>query len=192
IQGRVVSILPQTNVATIVPGGHFDPDLSNNAAAAGVTPVLPPPPPLPAMSPMPPSKQLLLSSTEMVDPAALSPRFAVRTGCSVPVYLAVAHGDGSPAMVRVFDYASGTERFRFFPYGPTFTGGVNVATGDVTGDGVPDVITGVASGAGPHVKVFDGVTGAEIASFFAYAPRFLGGVSVAARAIRGHAPAATI
>jgi serralysin len=88
-------------------------------------------------------------------------------------------------MVRVFDYASGIERFRFFPYGPAFLGGVNVATGDVTGDGVPDIITGVRSGAGPHVKVFDGVTGAEIASFFAYGPGFRGGVTVAAGDVDG-------
>ncbi|HKB41526.1 MAG TPA: VCBS repeat-containing protein, partial [Gemmataceae bacterium] len=141
--------------------------------------------PLPPLPPLPLSKQFLLASTPVVDPAALSPRFAVTTGKAVPTYLAVGAGPGEPGMVRVFDYASGVERFRLFPYGPAFSGGINVATGDVTGDGVPDIITGVRSGAGPHVKVFDGVTGAEIASFFAYAPGFLGGVSVAAGDVDG-------
>ena len=69
--------------------------------------------------------------------------------------------------VRVFDSLNQTERFHFFPYGGSFTGGVRVATGDVNGDRVPDIITGAGAGAsGAHVKVFSGVNGAEIRSFF--------------------------
>jgi hypothetical protein len=48
-----------------------------------------------------------------------------------------------------------TLRFNFYAYDPTFTGGVSVAVGDVTGDGTPDVVTGAGAGGGPHVKVFD-------------------------------------
>src|SRR5262249_27100404 len=195
IQARVVSIVPETNTATVIPGGQIDPDLSNNTGSAGFTPTPrasaasprrpPPRPRLPPVPPLPPSKRLTLSSMPTVDPSALEPRFGVRTGGPAPAYLAVGSGPGYPAVVRVFDYTSGVERFRFFPYGPAFTGGVNVATRDVTGDGVPDIITGVRSDAGPHVKVFDGATGAEIASFFAYAPGFHGGVWVAAGDVDG-------
>ncbi len=53
-----------------------------------------------------------------------------------------------------------------------------MATGDVTGDGVEDVIVGAGAGApGGHIKVFDGQTGVEIQSFFAFSG-FLGGVKV--------------
>ena len=47
-------------------------------------------------------------------------------------------------------------------------GGVTLALGDLDGDGTAEIIVGAATGT-PHVKVFGGVSGAEIASFFAYA-----------------------
>lgn len=89
------------------------------------------------------------------------------------------------AHVKVFDGSSGAELHSFLPYGANFTGGVFVATGDVNNDGFADLITGADAGAGPHVKVFDGTTNAEIHSFFAYSPSFTGGVRVAAGDING-------
>lgn len=68
----------------------------------------------------------------------------------------------------------------FSAYDSSFIGGVSVAVGDFTGDGVLDIITGAGAGGGPHVKVFDGVSFTETQSFFAFAPGFRGGVSVAA------------
>jgi hypothetical protein len=55
-----------------------------------------------------------------------------------------------------------------------------VASGDVNGDGAADVIVGAGPGGGPNVKVFDGITGAEVSSFMAFEPSFLGGVNVSA------------
>jgi hypothetical protein len=43
--------------------------------------------------------------------------------------------------VNVFD-DSGAPRFSLAPYGAAYTGGVRVAVGDVTGDGISDIITG--------------------------------------------------
>ena len=60
-----------------------------------------------------------------------------------------------------------------------FTGGVHLAVGDVTGYGVPDLVTAPGPGGGPHVKVFDGAAlrvgvTVEVYSFFDRA--FTGGV----------------
>ncbi len=81
--------------------------------------------------------------------------------------------------------ADGTLRDKFLAYAPSFTGGVHVAMADVNGDGVLDIITGAGAGGGPHVKVFDGATGAVIASFYAYTPSFTGGVNVAGADLTG-------
>jgi hypothetical protein len=90
----------------------------------------------------------------------------------------------------VFSGATGAELFSFFAYGDAisgsgFSGGVRVAGGDVNGDGRDDVITGVGAGAGPHVKVFDGRTGAEVRSFFAFDPGFGNGIFVAGGDVNG-------
>ncbi|MBX7105914.1 MAG: VCBS repeat-containing protein, partial [Gemmataceae bacterium] len=66
-----------------------------------------------------------------------------------------------------------------------FQGGVRTAVGDVTGDGIPDIITAPGFGGGPHIKVFDGATGAVVAEFFAYAASFTGGVYVAVGDVNG-------
>jgi hypothetical protein len=94
-------------------------------------------------------------------------------------------GPGAGPHVKVFDGRDNSELRSFFAYGPSFAGGVFVAAGDINGDGLDDIITGAGSGAGPHVKVFDGGTGTEIRSFFAYAPTFVGGVRVAAGDVNG-------
>ncbi|MBX9622598.1 MAG: DUF11 domain-containing protein [Gemmataceae bacterium] len=109
--------------------------------------------------------------------ADLTNNSATATTTVAPVELvAVGAGPGGGPQVRVFN-ADGTDRFSFFAYDPNYRGGVTVATGDVTGDGVEDIVTGSAAGAS-HVKVFDGRSGAEVASFFAF-PGFTGGVNVA-------------
>ena len=72
----------------------------------------------------------------------------------------------------------------FIPY-PGFTGGVNVAVGDVNGDGVPDIITAAGPGGGPHIRVFNGVNGNMVLEFFAYEASFTGGVNVSVGDVNG-------
>jgi fibronectin-binding autotransporter adhesin len=60
-----------------------------------------------------------------------------------------------------------------------FTDGSRVAVGDVTGDGVPDLVTIAGLGGGPRVIVFDGRTGKMVETFFAFDSTFRGGGYVA-------------
>lgn len=96
---------------------------------------------------------------------------------------AVATGPGVPVQVNVFN-ANGTLRFNLTPFAG-FAGGASVATGDVTGDGVDDIAVGAGTGGGPHVKLFDGATGAELRSFYAYIEQFAGGVFVGVGDVTG-------
>jgi len=99
--------------------------------------------------------------------------------------IAVATGPGGAPHVKVIRGSDGAELLSFYAYDPSFSGGVFVAAGDVNGDGIPDIVTGTGAGSGPHVRAFDGRTGAELLSFFAYDPSFRGGVRVAVGDIDG-------
>ncbi len=88
-------------------------------------------------------------------------------------------GAGGTPQVSVFDAATAALQYSFLGYDVSFAGGVRVAAGDVDGDGTADIVTGTGPGGGPHVKVFDGSTNAEIRSFFAFDPGFTGGIYVA-------------
>jgi uncharacterized repeat protein (TIGR01451 family) len=102
-----------------------------------------------------------------------------------------AAGPGGGPHVKVFDGQNGNVIASFYAYDANFRGGVNVAVGDLDGDGNNELITGAGAGGGPHVKAFalnfiDGLaTPQEVASFFAYDSSFRGGVSVAAGDVNG-------
>ena len=72
-----------------------------------------------------------------------------------------------------------------FVFEDAFTGGVRVATGDVTGDGVDDVLTAAGDGGGPRVRILDGATGATVRDFFAFADTLRVGAFVAADDVNG-------
>jgi fibronectin-binding autotransporter adhesin len=88
-----------------------------------------------------------------------------------------ASGTGS-SLVRTFS-ESGTQRLSFNAFESTFTGGITVATMDFNSDGFKDILVGAGFGGGPRVSAFDGVTGQELFSFFAFDPNFAGGISIA-------------
>jgi hypothetical protein len=98
-------------------------------------------------------------------------------------------GPGGGPHVRVFDTADGQQlpgpAGSFFAYGPNFRGGVFVAAGDVDGDGRAEIITGAGATGGPHVRVIRASDGQQLASFFAYAAQFTGGVRVGVTDLNG-------
>ena len=117
--------------------------------------------------------------------------FGVPTPGGVRVAVGDVTGDGYPDVVMgagpgggprvtVADGKTGDTVLNIMAFEPSFRGGVNVAVGDVLGVGHNDVIVAAAAGGGPRVEVFDGRTGALAASFYAFEPGFLGGVTLAA------------
>ncbi|MEA2088437.1 MAG: VCBS repeat-containing protein, partial [Patescibacteria group bacterium] len=92
-------------------------------------------------------------------------------------------GKGGGPHIRVFDI-DGNLMFQFFAYDKNFRGGVNVAVGDIDGDGISEIITGAGKGGGPHIRIFDRF-GRVLSQFFAYDKNFRGGVNVAVGDIDG-------
>lgn len=109
--------------------------------------------------------------------------------------LLVAVGDDGGGMVSVYQTTgpvadplggtadSGQLLARFAPY-DGYRLPIHVAIGDVTGDGIEDLVTAPGAGGGPHVRVFDGIALLQrqvsvVKEFFAYGDGFAGGVFVA-------------
>ena len=109
-------------------------------------------------------------------PGPVPRRAAVVTG---------ADAGGGPH-VRVYPSSRADDFHEFFAYHPDFRGGVRVAVGDVTGDGVPDIITAPGPGMRPMIHIYDGRDFRLIRQFLAFEPPFNGGVWVAAADLTGN------
>ncbi|MFA5070714.1 MAG: FG-GAP-like repeat-containing protein [Patescibacteria group bacterium] len=92
-------------------------------------------------------------------------------------------GPGGGPHVRVFDW-QGNLKAQFFAYDLLFRRGMKVAVGDVTGDGLADIITGTDGPSAPHVRIFD-FQGHLLGQFFAYPTYFRIGINVAAGDVNG-------
>ncbi|MGL4419508.1 MAG: SdrD B-like domain-containing protein, partial [Gemmataceae bacterium] len=131
------------------------------------------------------SKQLFLSSTP---PMAMVPPLDPPTSKAVAGSSAmiVSGADaGSEPRITVFDRATGQLRFMFNAFDPSFRGGVRVAMGDVTGDGVDDIVAAPGESGGPIVRVFNGLTGELVRSEFVYEQSYRGGVFVTLGDVNG-------
>jgi hypothetical protein len=100
-----------------------------------------------------------------------------------------SQGQGS-GKVSVAD-SKGNVYFDFYPYGNLYRKGINVAVGDLNGDGQAEIITGAGPGGGPHIRIFDS-HGKVIGQFFAYDKNFRGGVNVAVGDLNGDGQAEII
>src|SRR5262249_59135190 len=89
-------------------------------------------------------------------------------------------GPGGSPLVNVIDGTTNTTKLSFFAYDSTLRSGIEVAAGDVNGDGVADIVT-VAQWGGPNiVRVFDGRNAQLLSQFLAMGPTWTHGLHVAA------------
>lgn len=88
-------------------------------------------------------------------------------------------GYGGGPHIRVFNKDGKLINPGFFAYNPGFRGGVNVAVGDINGDGIDEIISGAGRGGGPHVRVWN-KEGRMLSEFFAFSAQSNQGVRVAA------------
>ena len=101
-------------------------------------------------------RPLRLETLEARDVAAASPAIAG----PVPVNaFSVGKDAGGDPLVNLYNTVGGLVR-SFEAYSPAFHGGVRVATADINGDNIKDVITAPGPGGGPDIRVFDGASGA--------------------------------
>jgi hypothetical protein len=100
-----------------------------------------------------------------------------------PGIIAVGTDAGVVAQVQIFNASTHGLLGTLLPFGPLFTGGARVAVGDVTGDGVPDIIVGAGPGGGPEINVYDGRNFQLLTILFAFVP-----VSAAGNASNSAAP----
>lgn len=88
-------------------------------------------------------------------------------------------GVGGGPHVRTFNNNGVAKRPGFMAYSPTFNAGVRVGTGDVTGDGKDEIITGSGSGGSPQVRMFTKEGNTAVSNgWMAYASDFRGGIFV--------------
>jgi hypothetical protein len=100
--------------------------------------------------------------------------------------LAVGTGPGIATSVHVFDGKTRAELFTVAPFEPSFTGGVYIGAGDLTGDGHADLVVTPDEGGGPRARVFSGAGFAVIADFFGIDdPNFRGGARAAVGDVTG-------
>ncbi|MBU1118568.1 VCBS repeat-containing protein [Patescibacteria group bacterium] len=101
-------------------------------------------------------------------------------------------GEGSSPYVETFEY-SGKAVWKFMAYDKNMKHGVEVATGDLDGDGVDEIVTGTGDGGAPQIRVFDSRGKVKMTNgFYAYPKSFRTGVHVAVGDVDGDGKAEII
>ncbi len=70
--------------------------------------------------------------------------------------IVTAPGPGGGPHVRVFRSDGTDTGVAFMAYAESYAGGVHVATADLDGDGIDEIVTAPASAGGPHIRIWSG------------------------------------
>ena len=97
----------------------------------------------------------------------------------------IAPDNGGIPRVKIIDPNTGEDVAEIEAYETSFRGGVRTALGDITGDGVRDLVIAPGVGGGPRIKIIDGSTGTQITDLFVYEPTFTQGLYVAVGDVNG-------
>jgi len=97
--------------------------------------------------------------------------------------LLIAPRSGYQSLVKITDQDGRVEK-EFLAFDKKFKGGVNLASGDLNGDGQAEIIAAAGPGGGPHVRIFN-LNGDLKGQWFAFKNDFRGGVRVAAADVNG-------
>ncbi|MCY2990517.1 MAG: dockerin type I domain-containing protein, partial [Planctomycetota bacterium] len=92
----------------------------------------------------------------------------------------------TPEYVRVINQDTGAVLSEFVPYENGFQGGIRVATGDLNGDGIDEIVTAPGRSRASELRVFT-QQGVELPTFrtMAYETTYLGGAQVAVGDVNG-------
>ncbi len=97
--------------------------------------------------------------------------------------LVISPGIGSTPNIRVLNRQGAFDNKEFMAYDQSFIGGVTLATADIDGDGVDEVVTGTGPGNTSNVRVFTS-SGVLLSEFLAYG-QYPTGVNVSAGDLDG-------
>lgn len=92
-------------------------------------------------------------------------------------WLVMGAGPGFAPRVVVYNTNDDTQESSFAAFSSSMTQGVEVATGDLDGDGIDEIVVGTGDGAVPEVRVFS-LDGTELSDFFPYSATSTTGVRV--------------
>jgi hypothetical protein len=87
-------------------------------------------------------------------------------------------GAGGGPHVEVWSGADGSLLQSFYAFSPSYSGGVRVGAADVDASGAIEILAATGPGGNAEVRFFNGLSKAIIDDFFAYDPRFEGGVFI--------------
>ncbi len=90
---------------------------------------------------------------------------------------------GGAGQLKIFDFSGRLEK-QFLVTDKNWLGGLNIAVGDLDGNGQAEVAIGYGSGNSPQVRIYT-TSGRLLKSFFPYEKTFKGGVKIAVANING-------